>query len=207
MGNASEESEILRLRVALDCKEAEVQKSEKDKLDLAMEILQEKNKGLEDDFDRAVMEMRIERLEYALSQKHPIAALTVASTRESSPLPSSNESRRTELLELRDKLSGLERTNSELSRQREQDKAALQEAERVLDLVQATEKKYVKVAKENAKLRKDLASLDDDNFWNDLDLLQDQHKQSVAILKQVRSDVTYINHRPALAHEIDKVIG
>ena len=207
MGNASEESEILRLRVALDCKEAEVQKSEKDKLELAMEILQEKNKGLEDDFDRAVMEMRIERLEYALSQKHPIAALTVASTRESSPLPSSNESRRTELLELRDKLSGLERTNSELSRQREQDKAALQEAERVLDLVQATEKKYVKVAKENAKLRKDLASLDDDNFWNDLDLLQDQHKQSVAILKQVRSDVTYINHRPALAHEIDKVIG
>ncbi len=153
------------------------------------------------------MEMRIERLEYALSQKHPMSALTVASTRESSPLPSSNDPRRTELAELKEKLSGLERTNSELTKQRDQDKLALQEAERVLDLVQATEKKYVKVAKENAKLRKDLASLDDDNFWNDLDLLQDQHKQSVAILKQVRSDITYINHRPTLAQEIDKIIG
>ena len=208
-GNASEESEILRLRVALDCKETEIQKAEKDKLELAMEILQEKNKGLEVDFDKAVMEMRIERLEYALNQKHPGLGLTNASTRESSPTPQSNEvvRLRGELNGFKEQLHTLEKTNAQLKHQRDQDKVALQEAERVLDLVQATERKYVKVAKENAKLRKDLASLDDDNFWNDLDLLQNQFKHSVEILKQVRLDKTYINHRPALAQEIDKVIG
>ena len=209
LGNATEEYEILRLRVALDCKETEIQKAEKEKLRLAVEILQEKNKGLETDFDRAVMEMRIERLEYALSQKHPGSLLTNASTRESSPTPQSHETSRLrgELADLRERLQAFEKTNAELKKQRDQDKAALQEAERVLELVQATEKKYVKVAKENAKLRKDLASLDDDNFWNDLDMLQDQFKHSVEILKQVRHDKTYINHRPALAQEIDKVIG
>jgi hypothetical protein len=101
----------------------------------------------------------------------------------------------------------LEKVNSDLKNQRDQDKVALEEAERVLSLVQATEKKYVKVAKENAKLRKDLASLDDDNFWNDLDVLQEQYKQSVSILQEVRRDGKYINNRPALAQEIDKILG
>ena len=209
MGNATEDTEILRLRVALDCKEAEVQKAQKEKLDLGVEMLQEKNKVLEVDFDRAVMEMRIERLEYALSQKHSVSLGTSASTRESSPIPSSSDSGRLrqELTELRGKLSVLEKVNSDLKNQRDQDKVALEEAERVLSLVQATEKKYVKVAKENAKLRKDLASLDDDNFWNDLDVLQEQYKQSVSILQEVRRDGKYINNRPALAQEIDKIIG
>jgi hypothetical protein len=77
-----------------------------------------------------------------------------------------------------------------LRNQREQDKAALAEAERVLALVDQTEAKYVKVAKENAKLRKDISALNDDAFWNDLENLQNQHKDSLDLLKACRRCVT-----------------
>ena len=91
----------------------------------------------------------------------------------------------------------------ELRRQRDQDKAAIGEAERVLAMVSQTEAKYVKVAKENQKLRKDIAALNDDTFWNDLESLQTQHKSGVRLLRECRNLVT----RRDLVEAITALVG
>ena len=82
----------------------------------------------------------------------------------------------------------LEKEISELKKLREKDKAAIKEAERVLTLVQATEDKYVSVAQENAKLRRDLLALDDEGFWSDLETLQNQHNECISLLVRVCSE-------------------
>jgi len=69
--------------------------------------------------------------------------------------------------------------------QREQDKQALAEAERVLGLIEQSEAKYLKVARENSKLRKEIAALNDDAFWNDLESLQVNHKEALDLLHAV----------------------
>ena len=84
----------------------------------------------------------------------------------------------------------LEEEVVELRKQRDQDRAAIAEAEKVLSLVEQTEAKYLKVARENAKLRKDISALNDDTFWTDLESLQSQHKVSVSLLRQCRERVT-----------------
>ena len=91
----------------------------------------------------------------------------------------------------------------ELRKQREQDKAAISEAERVLSLVEQTEAKYLKVARENAKLRKDIAALNDDTFWSDLEALQSQHKLSMSLLGQCKSAI----HDKRLLNMIEDLIG
>jgi hypothetical protein len=95
----------------------------------------------------------------------------------------------------------MEQELNELRQQREQDKVALAEAERVLGLIEQTEKKYLKVAKENSKLRKDLSALNDDTFWSDLENLQTDHRESIDILKFVRPLV----RDPALVTRIRKL--
>lgn len=89
----------------------------------------------------------------------------------------------------------------ELRQQREQDKVALSEAEHVLGLIEQTEKKYLKVAKENSKLRKDLSALNDDTFWSDLENLQTDYQESIDILKIVSPLV----RDPALVTRIRKL--
>ena len=70
-------------------------------------------------------------------------------------------------------------------------------------MVSQTEAKYVKVAKENQKLRKDIAALNDDTFWNDLESLQTQHKSGVRLLRECRNLVT----RRDLVEAITALVG
>jgi chromosome segregation ATPase len=221
------EEEMLRLRLIAESREAEVQSVLGEKFEISVQNLKDKNKMMELEFEKAVLESKVERLLLASAATH-IPRERRASPRQSesrvvcaakqtgeieqlraefSKIKLENTNLRTRERNSREELDSLRKEVAELRSQRDQDKAAIKEAEKVLALVQATEKKYVKVAKENARLKKDLASLDDDNFWNDLDVLQNQHKESLQLLQNIRNDHTYINQRPDVAREIDLIIS
>ena len=70
--------------------------------------------------------------------------------------------------------------------QRAADQRALEEAEAVLKVVEASESKYLKTARENRRLKSEISQLEDDNFWNDLDELQSKVKLAVELLYECK---------------------
>jgi hypothetical protein len=159
--NQAVEEELMRLRLEIMEGRKRMQIGETEKAQKNLEIVRLKNRIVELEFDINVLQVKLER------ERDD-------TFRSSRPADYSEDSSR------------LKSTINELQRERLQDKAALAEAEKVLNMVQATEQKYMKVAKENAKLKKDIAALDDENFWNDLEKLQNQHKECVGLLRNIR---------------------
>jgi len=205
------DEELLRLRVLAESREAEVDKVLTEKLDQGIDGLKDKNRVMALEFEKAVLEAKLERHvgrvvvpavppqnNGELNEKTLALEIENMNLRKQVMRGSQRPSPTTE--------TTLRKEIEELRAQREQDKAAIKEAEKTLAMVRATEKKYVKVAKENARLKKDLESLDDDNFWNDLDVLQSQHKESLEILRNIRNDSQYISRRPDVARQIDMII-
>ena len=157
----------------------------------SVEIVRLKSKMLELEFDKTDLLRRCER---AQEECNIFKSNTLALRMKPQPLDngemeslrSQNKQLEKEVDALRNegvsRLSDHSKEIDALRNQREQDKAAITEAERVLGLVEQSEAKYLKVAKENSKLRKEIAALNDDTFWNDLETLQNNHRDSLDLL-------------------------
>ena len=69
------------------------------------------------------------------------------------------------------------------SKQREAEEAAreaaLREAQKVLQHFESAGSKYVTVARENKRLKKDLEALNDDGFWDELEDMKQSAKVAV----------------------------
>eukprot|EP00397_Hematodinium_sp_SG-2012_P000060 GEMP01000060.1.p1 GENE.GEMP01000060.1~~GEMP01000060.1.p1 ORF type:complete len:3670 (+),score=1304.13 GEMP01000060.1:198-11207(+) len=89
---------------------------------------------------------------------------------------------------LREKLanSGAEEELARLKLARQQDLLALDEADKVLQEVEKTESRLAEVVKENEKLRADVAALQDDTFWEELENLRMKNDVSTELFAEVR---------------------
>lgn len=195
-------------------RDALIQQS-KDELEQArLECVRAKNKVLELEFDQVELKRMCERF-----QEYIDVIKTVDDTHEMKEVPDGSndkleqlrlenerlvDERKTLLKKVNnEELASLRSKVRELQLQRDADRDAIADAQRVLSLVEQTEAKYVRVAKENAKLRKDLAALNDDTFWNDLESLQTKHKRGVCLLIECKNHLM----DPKLVRAIDSLIG
>ena len=93
--------------------------------------------------------------------------------------------------------SGGSETLEELARlklAREADLLALDEAQQVLLEVEQTEQRYHDVAEENERLRQDVAALQDDQFWTELESLRTKSDASALLFQEVRSLLGRFQH-------------
>ena len=216
LGNELMRLDDVALRAQLEARHRDslIQQS-RDELEQArLECVRAKNKVLELEFDQVELKRMCERF-----QEYIDVLKTVDQTQEMREVPDGSkdkleqlqqanerlvEERKTLLKKVNDEeLASLRSKVRELQLQRDADRDAIADAQRVLSLVEQTESKYVRVAKENAKLRKELAALNDDTFWNDLEALQTQHKRGVGLLMECKNHLI----DPKLVRAIDSWIG
>jgi chromosome segregation ATPase len=67
---------------------------------------------------------------------------------------------------------------------RSQDAIALDEAQRALEDAERTEHKYLEVARENKRLRTEIAALEDEGFWQVIEQLQERNAQAVTLARE-----------------------
>jgi len=80
----------------------------------------------------------------------------------------------------------LEHELARLKSAREQDLIALDEAHQVLTEVEKTETRCAKLIEENRKLKTDLAAVQDENFWGELENLRMKNDVSASLFAEVR---------------------
>jgi len=78
----------------------------------------------------------------------------------------------------------LRRLLHELEGERRADSLALDEAQQALREAELTEQRFRDVARENKKLRADLAALEDEGFWKEIEALQARGEEALGLAKE-----------------------
>ena len=210
----SKDAEVVQLSLSLRMKEDEVHKLQNQMRDAQKELLVTKNKALELEFDKVALEGKfskvaslpgtdrparntsnqdavyeLEKIILTLRQENRKLQGELTKFSESKPprfstsKASVSETKR--LQELLAANATLTKQLEDAHKQHKADKEVIMEAEKILAAVQATELKYAAVTKENEMLKKEVASLNDDQFWSDLEKLQKKNKEMADALSKV----------------------
>eukprot|EP00933_Yihiella_yeosuensis_P049039 TRINITY_DN455_c0_g2_i1.p1 TRINITY_DN455_c0_g2~~TRINITY_DN455_c0_g2_i1.p1 ORF type:complete len:1580 (-),score=424.29 TRINITY_DN455_c0_g2_i1:582-5279(-) len=147
--------------------------------------------------DRQIAEL-LNRLQYLEME---VARQSTSAEPDRPPAPASADTE--EISRLREELR-------QVSEARRQDSLALDEAQKALEDAERTERRYLEVARENKRLRTELASLEDEGFWQVIEQLQSRNaeaqtlaRESKEVLEQLAAAAPSVAHPTTLIAKLE----